>query len=76
MKKAILKVMAKAAEKSIVTANRTACSGFTYQPKAPKDIKNFKKWLVLIFNFFAPKPFEGFGRFFILRQKYLLIYVE
>lgn len=43
MKKAILKVMAKAAEKSIIAANKTACSGFSYQPKAPKDIKNFKK---------------------------------
>lgn len=43
MKKAILKVMAKVAEKSIITANKTACCGFSYQPKAPKDIKNFKK---------------------------------
>lgn len=43
MKKTILKVMAKAAEKSIATSNRTACCGFTYQPKAPKNIKNFKK---------------------------------
>lgn len=43
MKNLILKVMAKAAEKSIATANKTACCGFTYQPKAPKDIKNFKK---------------------------------
>ena len=43
MKKAILKVMARAAEKSIIVANKTACCGFSYQPKAPKDIKNFKK---------------------------------
>lgn len=43
MKKTILKVMANAAEKSIETSNRTAYTGFTYQPKASKNIKNFKK---------------------------------
>lgn len=43
MKKTILKTMATVAEKSIATANRTACLAFTYQPKAPKNIKNFKK---------------------------------
>ena len=43
MKKVILKAIAKAAEKSITVSNRTACFGFSYQPKAPKNIKNFKK---------------------------------
>ena len=43
MKKLILKAIATAAEKSISTANKTACFGWSYQPKAPKNIKNFKK---------------------------------
>lgn len=43
MKKIVMKVIAAMAEKSIATANKTACSGWSYQPKAPKNIKNFKK---------------------------------
>lgn len=43
MKKLLMKAMAVMAEKSITTANKTACFGWSYQPKAPKNIKNFKK---------------------------------
>ncbi len=43
MKNVVLKVIAKIAEKSIKTSNNTACVGWTYQPKIPKGIKNFKK---------------------------------
>ena len=43
MKKEILKVAAKMAEKSIKNANNTTCSWWSYQPKAPKDIKKFTK---------------------------------
>lgn len=43
MKKTILKAAAKAAQMSAVKSGRTACLGFTYQPKAPKGIKTFKK---------------------------------
>lgn len=43
MKKLIMKAIAVMAEKSITTANKTACLGWSYQPKAPKNIKNFKK---------------------------------
>ena len=43
MKKTLLKIAAKAAEKSAVTSANTACLVFTYQPKAPKGIKSFKK---------------------------------
>lgn len=43
MKKLIMKAMAVMAEKSIAAANRTACCGWSYQPKAPKNIKSFKK---------------------------------
>lgn len=43
MKKTIMKAVARAAEKCVRKANSTTCLGFTYQPKAPKDIKNFKK---------------------------------
>ncbi len=43
MKKMILKALAKAAEKSIATANKTTCTFMSYQPKAPANIKNFKK---------------------------------
>ena len=43
MKNAILKIVAKMAEKSIVKSNKTACFGLSYQPKAPKNIKNFRR---------------------------------
>lgn len=43
MKKIVMKAIATIAEKSIATANKTACCGWSYQPKAPKNIKNFKK---------------------------------
>jgi len=43
MKNICLKMIAKLAEKSIKTANNTACLGLSYQPKAPVGIKNFKK---------------------------------
>lgn len=43
MKKTILKAVAALAEKSISTDNNRACYCLTYQPKAPKNIKNFKK---------------------------------
>ena len=43
MKKTLLKIAAKAAEKSAVKSANTACLVFTYQPKAPKGIKSFKK---------------------------------
>ncbi len=43
MKKIVMKVMAAAAEKSIAIANKTTCWGWSYHPKAPKNIKNFKK---------------------------------
>ena len=43
MKKLVMKAIAAMAEKSIATANKTACLGWSYQPKAPKNIKNFKK---------------------------------
>ncbi len=43
MKKTLLKAAAKAAEKCAVKSGRTACLAFTYQPKAPKGIKTFKK---------------------------------
>lgn len=39
----ILKVIAQIAEKNIAISNNTACCFWSYQPKAPKDIKNFKK---------------------------------
>ncbi len=43
MKKTILKVVATIAEKSIAKSNSTACNFLTHQPKAPANIKNFKK---------------------------------
>lgn len=43
MKKTIAKLMARTAEKCVEKANKTACIGFTYQPKAPKGIKGFTK---------------------------------
>lgn len=43
MKKLVMKAIAMMAEKNIATANKTACCGWSYQPKAPQNIKNFKK---------------------------------
>lgn len=43
MKKEILKVAAKMAEKSIKGDTRATCSWWSYQPKVPKNIKEFKK---------------------------------
>lgn len=43
MKKTLLKALAAMAEKSIATANKTTCIFYSYQPKAPANIKNFKK---------------------------------
>lgn len=43
VKKLALKMIAVMAEKSIKTANRTTCCGLTFQPKAPANIKKFKK---------------------------------
>lgn len=43
MKNLVLKMIAKAAEKSIKNSNNTTCIALTYQPKAPAGIKNFKK---------------------------------
>ncbi|MBQ7794423.1 MAG: cyclic lactone autoinducer peptide [Clostridia bacterium] len=42
MKSKILKAVAKITEKTILTANKTTCWGWSYQPKAPANIKNFK----------------------------------
>ena len=43
MKSQILKAVAKMAEKTIIASNNTACCAWSYQPKAPANIKNFKK---------------------------------
>lgn len=43
MKKTILKIVAAMAEKSIAKSNNTTCNFLSYQPKAPANIKNFKK---------------------------------
>lgn len=43
MKKIAMKAIAVMAEKSIAIANKTTCWGWSYHPKAPKNIKNFKK---------------------------------
>ncbi len=43
MTKALLKALAFAAEKNIARSNNTACFGLSYQPKAPANIKKFKK---------------------------------
>ena len=39
MKSTILKAVAKMTEKAIHTANKATCYGWTYQPKAPANIK-------------------------------------
>jgi len=43
MKNIGLKMIARLTEKSISKANNSACMALSYQPKAPKNIKNFKK---------------------------------
>ncbi len=43
MKEKMLRILAKMAEKSIETANKTTCTFYSYQPKAPANIKDFKK---------------------------------
>lgn len=43
MKKKMLKALAAIAEKNIATANNTTCTFLSYQPKAPANIKDFKK---------------------------------
>lgn len=43
MKSTILKAVAKIAEKTVHSANKTTCYGWSYQPKAPASVKNFKK---------------------------------
>jgi cyclic lactone autoinducer peptide len=43
MKKNILKAVAFMAERAVKQANNTECRCLTYQPKAPDNIKNFKK---------------------------------
>lgn len=43
MKNVVLKIIAKIAERSIKISNNTACVGWTYQPKMPNGIENFKK---------------------------------
>lgn len=40
---AILKVIARIAEKNIAISNSTTCCFWSFQPKAPKNIKVFKK---------------------------------
>lgn len=43
MRKKLLKAVAKLGEITIKSANKAACIGWTYQPKMPANIKNFKK---------------------------------
>lgn len=43
MKKTILKVVAAMAEKGIAKSSNTVCYFLSYQPKAPANIKKFKK---------------------------------
>lgn len=43
MKSVILKAVAKITEVTIKSSNNATCIGWTYQPKAPANIKNFKK---------------------------------
>lgn len=43
MKKKVLKLVACMAEKAIVQANSTASRYWSYEPKAPEGLKNFKK---------------------------------
>lgn len=43
MKKTLFKILAIMAEKAISQANNSASRYWSYQPKVPKGIKNFKK---------------------------------
>ncbi|WP_084726266.1 cyclic lactone autoinducer peptide [Sporobacter termitidis] len=43
MKTPLLKLVANIAAKAVSRANDTASTFWTYQPKAPEGIKNFKK---------------------------------
>ncbi len=43
MKSTILKAVAKITEKTVQTSSTITCWGWSYQPKAPAKIKNFKK---------------------------------
>ena len=43
MKSTFLRVVAKMAEKTVHTANQTACIAWTYQPKAPKKLERYRK---------------------------------
>jgi len=43
MKKQFLEILANMAEKAIKQSNNRASRYWSYQPKAPEDIKNFKK---------------------------------
>ncbi len=40
---AILKVIARIAEANIAVSNNTTCGFMSFQPKVPKNIKDFKK---------------------------------
>lgn len=39
----ILKMVARIAEKNIAVSNNSTCFFMSYQPKVPKNIKDFKK---------------------------------
>ncbi len=43
MKLSFLKAVAKITEATVKTSNTLNCWAWTYQPKAPANIKNFKK---------------------------------
>lgn len=43
MKSTLLKAVAKMVEKTVNVSNTLTCWGWTYQPKAPANIKSFKK---------------------------------
>lgn len=43
MKSTILKAVAKITEKAVQASNHTTCLGWSYQPKLPANIKDFKK---------------------------------
>ncbi len=43
MKSTMLRAVAKITEMTIGTANKVTCYFWTFQPKAPANIKNFKK---------------------------------
>lgn len=43
MKKQGLEIVAKLAEKCVKVSNNSVCCWWSYQPKAPKNVKSFKK---------------------------------